>query len=398
MNPRTIVPLVAGLCIGGLALKLGWNSLKQAQGSPAPTVSVWAAREDIPRGTTIDEAMLQTIAFPAKGVPASAIREKDKDQIVGRVPRVTAPGGLPVLDSMLLPPGARAGIFVKEGFRAVAVKVDESSSVDYHIEPGSHVDVVGFFTDPRGKRRETIARTLLENVEVAAVGQRISADEDDKSKSKSGSSTSAKPARAVTLFVKPQDVPALLWAEQRGKLKLSMRGVEDVASVGTAVTAVEESILGPNAEEQAEKERQAQEQKSTNSFLSRFLASATPKPTPAAVRPNVKAAADPLAAPAAPKLAWTMRVIHGQGVSEFGWFKMDSIDRVELRSDGRRRGRADPADFFAHPTAGPPAAGAHAPAQPHQAAPSSPAVNNPLMQSEPETSDDPQPEPEELHG
>lgn len=397
MNPRTIVPLVAGLCIGGLALKLGWNSLKQAQGSPAPTVNVWAAREDIPRGTTIDESMLQTVAFPVKGVPASAIREKDKEQIVGRVPRVTAPGGLPVLDSMLLPAGARAGIFVKEGFRAVAVKVDESSSVDYHIEPGSHVDVVGFFTDPRGKRRETIARTLLENVEVAAVGQRISADEEDKSKAKSGSSTSAKPARAVTLFVKPQDVPALLWAEQRGKLKLSMRGVEDVGSVGTSVTAIEESILGPNPEDQAEKEREAREAKSANSFLSRFLASAAAKPKPETIKATVKTAADPLAPPAAPKLAWRMRIIHGQGVSEFGWLAMDSIDRVELRSDGRRRGRNDASDFFAQPAAGPSTAGVNTPAEPHPAAPP-PAGNNPLMQAEPETSDDPQPEPEELHG
>ncbi len=222
MNAKALVPLIAGLGIGGLALKMGLDTLKRAQGTPraATAVEVWVPTENIPRGTEVLEEKLRVQRYPAEMLPTGVVREKK--QIVGRVVDLDAVAGLPILETMLLPPGERVRVVPKPGFRAVAVKVDESSGVDGHLEPGCYVDVSATVRVRRNNRTELAARTILENVEVLAVGPRITpqtgkaSDEKDKNSSRNT-------VRAVTLSVRPEDVQKLLLAEQEGKLKLSLR-------------------------------------------------------------------------------------------------------------------------------------------------------------------------------
>lgn len=220
MNAKALIPLVAGLGIGGFALKIGLDTLRSARGAQRPTeqVQIWAASDNIPRGVEITEEMLKPIAFPAGLLPPGAL--KDKEQIVGRMPELDLPGQLPILEHMLLPPGVRSRLHVKPGYRAVAVKIDEGSGVDYHLEPGCFVDVVGSFPVRREGRQETVATTIIENVEVAAVGPRVS-----PLSSKDGEGlTGDRKVRAVTLFVKPEDAPKLHITEQEGRIKLCLRG------------------------------------------------------------------------------------------------------------------------------------------------------------------------------
>lgn len=53
MNGKALVPLVAGLGIGGFALWMGFNTLKSARGAQQPRddVQVWAAVDNIGRGS-----------------------------------------------------------------------------------------------------------------------------------------------------------------------------------------------------------------------------------------------------------------------------------------------------------------------------------------------------------
>ena len=101
------------------------------------------------------------------------------------------------------------------------------------------------FTIRGSNRGETVARTILEDVEVAAVGDRLApsapgpSGESDK---KSGKRD--RPVRAVTLLVKPEDVPTLHLAEQKGKIKLCMRGVTDSSRVAQDVKVDEAALLG----------------------------------------------------------------------------------------------------------------------------------------------------------
>ena len=133
MNAKSMIPLVVGLAIGGYALKLVFDTVKNAKGAEPDTVQVWAAREDIPRGSSIDEGMILAVKFPASAVPEGAF--KAKEELIGRVPRITAPASLPILESMLLEPGAKGGLWVRPGFRAVSIKIDESSGVSNLLQP-----------------------------------------------------------------------------------------------------------------------------------------------------------------------------------------------------------------------------------------------------------------------
>lgn len=230
MNAKALIPLVAGLAIGGFALKMGIDTLRRARGAERPTqmVQVWAARQDVPRGVELTDGALTQIKFPASAVPKGAIT--DKEQVLGRVPELDVVAGLPILDHMLLPPGERLRLQVKPGYRAVAVKIDEGSGVDYHLEPGCFVDVTASFNVGRqGGEAETVATTIIENVEVAAVGSRLS----PQGGVESAEDTSRRSVRAVTLYVKPEDVSRLSVAERVGRIKLSLRGNGDSGAIET---------------------------------------------------------------------------------------------------------------------------------------------------------------------
>ncbi|MFH1746232.1 MAG: Flp pilus assembly protein CpaB [Planctomycetota bacterium] len=291
MNFKTLIPLIAGLGVGGFALKIGVDTLQNAKGKEATTTQVWTPKMAIPRGTKITEDLIQPLDFPADLVPSGALL--DKEQVIGRVPRIDTPAGLPVLDEMLLPPGSLAGIHVPEGYRAVAVKIDEGSGVDFHLEPGCHVDVVGYFTIQKGNERDTVARTLIENVAVAAVGARLSAvsgEEGGKSR----------PTRAVTLLVKPDKVPTLHLAEQRGKIKLSMRNEEDFEEVGDIPQISESKLLqnltaGEEEDDEGNTQQSGSSQSSLASLFENMFGGASQQSAPVApvVAPVVTTIAPP---------------------------------------------------------------------------------------------------------
>jgi Flp pilus assembly protein CpaB len=245
MNKKAVIPLVAGLGIGGFALKIGFDTIQKAKGAQqVQTAQVWTAARDIPRGTAISEELLKPLAFPAKLVPEGVFTEKDKEKLIGRVPRIDTTAGQLLFESGLCAPGTQPGLQVPHGYRAVAVKIDESSGVDNHLTPGCRVDVVGYFTDNRSGKQITQARTLIENVEVAAVGAKVSVISEESPAEKNKTKADLKPARAVTLFVRPENVPTLHLAEQRGKLKLSKRNDDDAAPVDLSKVTQETQVTG----------------------------------------------------------------------------------------------------------------------------------------------------------
>lgn len=322
MNVKALIPLVAGLGIAGLAAKLGLDFIRKAEGKQAKMVKLWTPVQDVKRGVAIDESLLRPLAFPVNVVPNGALADPEK--IVGRVPHTGAPAGVPILDSMLLPPGVRAGVRVPPGLRAVAVKIDESSGVDYHLEPGCHVDVVGVFTVRRDNRTETVARTILEDVEVAAVGQRLAPETPGTAEEKSVSGRRReRPARAVTLLIKPAQVPTLHLAEQKGKIKLSMRGVLDSSRTGATGNVTEGVVTGA-----AGPQPELSWREKFNEFVSSFWDKGEPGPEPEPL-PDPEPVAEK-----EPELAWRMVVINGDERRVLGWVNLDDFQAIELSSEG----------------------------------------------------------------
>ena len=327
MNPKALIPLVVGLGIAGLAAKLGFDYIKKAEGKQSKMVQVWAPLDDIQRGVAISEAMIKPLEFPLNALPKGALADKAK--IIGRVPHTGAPAGLPILDSMLLPPGVQAGVRVPPGLRAVAVKVNESSGVDFHLEPGSRVDVVGVFTVRKNNRNETIARTIIEDVEIAAVGARIAptapksgTEEDTKNRSRE-----SKP-NAVTLLVKPEQVPTLHLAEQKGKIKLCLRGVQDAAESGSASDGqvAEQDLLGESKEDdlaQGPKSWSEQINEMISSFWKKEPQEPLDVPEPVTESP----------AQTEPRLVWTIVVWNGTERQEWGFRNINDFQPILLSVD-----------------------------------------------------------------
>ena len=324
MNAKAVVPLIAGLGIAGLAGKLGFDYLKKAQGAAPKTVKVWAVNQDVPRGATIDEMNLRELDFPFDLAPKDAVVEK-KD-LVGRVPHTGVPADVPILSSMLLPPGTKPGVHVPPGFRAIAVKIDDGSGVDNHLQPGCHVDVVGYFQMKNNvtNKNETIARTIVENVEVAAVGPRLAPDAPernsaDSKEKKTQKTEQAKPARAVTLLVKPEHVPIVHLAEQKGEIKLSMRGDDDSTPAATK-TVKDYDVTGIGVPEPEP------DKSSMSDLLSNLMGQKKDEPGPEA---TVHA---PPAEPPAPQYYPVITYYEGKDKRVFGWLP-GNPDPIELTAD-----------------------------------------------------------------
>lgn len=346
MNPKAMIPLVAGLCIAGLAAKLGFDYVQKARASSAQTVQLWTVTDDVPRGVAVSEQNLRPLKFPLDCAPKNAVADSKK--IVGRVPHTGLAAGVPILDSMLLAEGVKAGVYVPPGLRAVAVKVDESSGVDNHLEPACRVDVVGYFNIRVGGKQETVARTILENVEVAAVGQRLAPeapDKDMKDGKKSSSASKDKMARAVTLLVKPEQVPILHLAEKRGDIKLSMRNNDDAEPRTKSDSTREAQVLGQD------EPTNGKDGESKPGLLETLAGWFKQKDAPAS-QPVVEAPkTEPEPAPE-PKFLWTMVIFNGNEQRTFGWKPGGQTRPVEISVDGpnifqdgpQRKSKTKPAD------------------------------------------------------
>jgi pilus assembly protein CpaB len=144
----------------------------------------------------------------------------------------TAKGQL-VLEHLLAPTGTGRGpqALVPVGMRAITVEVNEFSGLAGMLMPGCRVDVVSTLQDRKHER--AVAKTIVSNVKVLAVGRRtttVAADDEESSASKS-----------VTLLVTPREAEAIdLASNAGGKTRLVLRGtLDDTMAATSGVTAAQ---------------------------------------------------------------------------------------------------------------------------------------------------------------
>jgi pilus assembly protein CpaB len=210
MKAKTLVPLIIGLAVGFVAIKMGVDMVQKAKGAQGPDRPVLVAAKPIEIATRITPNMLTTKSVPGASAPAGSF--VDQKLLVGRVTGMRIAAGVPITASMLAPPGSEPGLraIIPPGYRAVSVSVTEESAVAGFVVPGSRVDV--FAVSPIGE-----GKVILTDVEVGAVGQSLSEVGAD------GKTTHM--SKSVTLFLRPEQVQ-ILHANSVGKhkLRLAMRG------------------------------------------------------------------------------------------------------------------------------------------------------------------------------
>jgi len=216
------------LILGGSAA-VGVNSFMQ--GAPGPRgavvpvvvpVPVVVAVVDLPRGASITPEEVKIKEFPRDLVPAGALSKLE--DAVNRGIFVPLTKGEPVLESKLAPKGAGRGLaaLIPRGMRAYSVKVpDVAQGVAGFILPGNRVDVLLSMGDIGGSNETGggSTTTLLQNVEILAVDQKMDAPADNK--------VDTKDLRSVTLLVNPQQANLLDLGQNKGMLHLALRNLED---------------------------------------------------------------------------------------------------------------------------------------------------------------------------
>ncbi len=233
IKTKAILPLAVGLGVGLVAVKMGVDVVKKAQASGGgDSAMVVVVKQDIQLGTALTAEMLKLAEVPKALIPAGSFREMEK--AVGRVISRSLIPGMCVSEALLAPPGTPPGLTMKipDGMRAVAVEVDEFSSVAGFITPEARVDVVALLKSSSRGCKDTISRTILQDVEVAAVGQEMT----------DASSTGANVTRSVTLIVTPKDAALLHLAATKGKIRLALRNTYD-SKKGKAGFASENALV-----------------------------------------------------------------------------------------------------------------------------------------------------------
>ena len=223
-----------------------------------PPVEVLAADRDLLAGTLLTANDLTYVPLEARNVLSSHIRKEPADtgqeqeppSVIGAVTRVALLAGMPLTDAGLIRPGQDgflAAVLLPDR-RALTITVNQETSHAGMIAPGDRVDVI--FTmqvssdDP--SQLNSFSRTVLEDIRVVAVGQRI---ESVNYAEQEGSLTPQIDGNTVTLEVRPPDADKLVLATTRGSLALALRPLGQTEPVGWRTPVGLNRLLPPPATE-----------------------------------------------------------------------------------------------------------------------------------------------------
>ena len=210
----------------GLAAVLLAGRWLQRQG----TLPVVIAAQDLPMGVRLEAAMLDTQAWPVSNPLKNTLH--DKSLAENRVLNRPLLKGELILEGKLAPAGEKGGLSatLREGRRAVTVKVNEIVGVAGFALPGNFVDVmVNTQEGPQGP----ISKILLERLQVPAVAQDLGSDENKP-----------RVVKAVTLEVTPAQAEHLDLARNIGSLSLVLRSQLDAQNVPTSGARTEDLLSG----------------------------------------------------------------------------------------------------------------------------------------------------------
>ena len=201
--------------------------------TPVASQTVVVAKQSLRFGTELSPSMLQEVSWPSDTLPSGAFA-KISDVMSGgrRVVLAAIEANEPVLALKITGPGQRATLsaLVRQGMKAVTIRVNDVEGVGGFVLPGDHVDVV--LTRQLEKGSAT-TQVVLQNTRVLAVDQ--TADER---------AIKATVAKSVTLEVDTVDAQKLWLASSVGSLSLLLRKAGETEEVRTRKVTL--SDLGTN--------------------------------------------------------------------------------------------------------------------------------------------------------
>lgn len=174
------------------------------------------AKADLPMGAMITAEDVRLMDYPVNAFPQGgfeAIEDVVDRSVTGQIL-----ANEPVIAGRVTDKGAGFGLapLIKQGYRAIAVAVNQVSGVSGFILPGSKVDVL-LTARGVGGTSENLTTTVLENVTVLSTGHSQEADANGQPQN----------VPVVNMLLKPEDARLLTLATQEGRIQLVLRNPKD---------------------------------------------------------------------------------------------------------------------------------------------------------------------------
>jgi pilus assembly protein CpaB len=188
---------------------------------------VLVATRALPVGTIVDSEAFRYQPWP-EGLVQDAyyIRQpaSNPSSLIGTVVRTEISAGQPVTRGAIIRPGERGFLAAAlgPGMRAVTVAVSATSGVAGFVFPGDRVDLVLTQEVPGGGDGMPlrVSETIIRNIRVLAVDQRITARDAEGNQVARNTST-------VTFEATPKITEKIAVAQTIGQLSLSLRSLAD---------------------------------------------------------------------------------------------------------------------------------------------------------------------------
>ncbi len=137
-------------------------------------VPVVVAKKTIKEMDEITKDAIEIVNKPKNYVEPG--KTTSKEEVEGFIAAVNIRKGEQVTLNKVIPPGVQTGLSrqVAPGRRAIAIPVDDYNAVNRLLKPGDRVDLIATIDPPGAPKGSQIARTVLQDVLVLAVGEWVS--------------------------------------------------------------------------------------------------------------------------------------------------------------------------------------------------------------------------------
>ena len=254
MSIRNILLVAAALLItvGTGLLARSWLDGQRVQtAAPAPeqvrvSAYVLVAELDVPTGTFLKKEHLRWQAWPDESMPETYVVRQDgeteeaaEQDVLGAVVRRGIGTGEPITRGRIVKPGARGFLaaVLRPGFRAMAVRIDATSSIAGLVFPGDRVDIILSHEIKRGKTNRRVSETVLSNVRILAIDQVLN---DQGSEARVG--------KNATFELTPKQTEMLAIVGQLGKLSLALRSLANDEEELDRIANSDEPLNEPDPE------------------------------------------------------------------------------------------------------------------------------------------------------
>jgi Flp pilus assembly protein CpaB len=233
LSPGTLILGIFAVLFGLVGAYTVKRYLQQTPEAPAEVAAVQQqivplAGADLSAGRTIamGDVMLVRMSpeeMRNRKLPANFMT--NAKQIIGRTLREPVKQSEAFVLTRLYPEGTGPSVaeHLKPGYRAMTITLEDEAAQTAMVSPGTVVDVLFRSRADEKKHLPETTLTLLERVEVLAVGQ----ETFEGARSAQDRNQPARRSVAVTVAVTLEQANALKVVEGRGSISLALRGPED---------------------------------------------------------------------------------------------------------------------------------------------------------------------------